>query len=233
MDRIKFMLEQVIEAMPEENRPAGIKALDKIDAYRKETYEKSGGREVPTHKDAFDAIMEQARAEEGAQAQTEATTRTDERKRTLREVMTRRSASNATGPGNARTVPRAARPGRRTFDQLEKAGEISSSRKDKESRMDIAKQPWYTRWGIWCQLTLAWVASLLVGAPVAFGMADEVTTTVLTNDEATEYIAEKTLRVALVHLAAYQFAEKHTLAANSGRLFQMTRYEHLTLPRTP
>jgi N4-gp56 family major capsid protein len=80
---------------------------------------------------------------------------------------------------------------------------------------------------------LAAVLGALVGSPVAFGMADEVTTTVLTNDEATEYIADKTLRIALYRLAAYQFAEKHTLKANAGRLFQMTRYEHLNLPQAP
>lgn len=77
------------------------------------------------------------------------------------------------------------------------------------------------------------IVGALVGSPVSFGMADEVTTTVLTNDEATEYIADKTLRIALFRLAAYQFAEKHTLPANSGRLFQMARYEHLLLPQAP
>lgn len=122
MDRIKFMLEQLVEAMPEEQRPAGIKALDKIDAYRKDTFEKSGRRELPTHKDAFAAIMEQAEAEAAAGTASEAATRTDERRRTLSEVMTRRAASQAGGPGNARPVPRRAPPGKRTFDQLEKAG---------------------------------------------------------------------------------------------------------------
>jgi N4-gp56 family major capsid protein len=89
--------------------------------------------------------------------------------------------------------------------------------------------PWVKR----VQMFAICVASFLVGCPVAFGMANEVTTTVLSNDQATEYIAEKTLRTALVRLAAYQFAEKHTLPPNSGRLFQMTRYEHLTLPQNP
>jgi len=98
--------------------------------------------------------------------------------------------------------------------------------------MKLLEQPWYQRaWSV-VSLFLGGLLSLLVGAPVALG-ANEVTTTVLTNDEATEYIAEKTLRVALYKLSAYQFAEKHTLPANSGRVFQMTRYEHLTLPQNP
>jgi len=98
--------------------------------------------------------------------------------------------------------------------------------------MKIMDQPWYMRGFLAVKVGVLAVLSLLVGAPIAMG-ANEVTTTILTNDEATEYIAEKTLRVALVRLAAYQFAEKHTLGANSGRLFQLTRYEHLTLPQNP
>ena len=98
--------------------------------------------------------------------------------------------------------------------------------------MKIMDRPWYSRWALAFKVGVLSVLSLLVGAPIALG-ANEVTTTVLTNDEATEYMAEKTLRIALVRLAAYQFAEKHTLGANSGRLFQLTRYEHLTLPQNP
>jgi N4-gp56 family major capsid protein len=98
--------------------------------------------------------------------------------------------------------------------------------------MKIMDQPWYMRGFLAVKVGILAVLSLLVGAPIAMG-ANEVTTTILTNDEATEYIAEKTLRIALVRLAAYQFAEKHTLGANSGRLFQLTRYEHLTLPQNP
>jgi N4-gp56 family major capsid protein len=90
-----------------------------------------------------------------------------------------------------------------------------------------------TRYGKRALTLVLALLSFLVGCPVAFGMADEVSTTTLTNDQATEYIAEKTLRTALVRLAAYQFAEKHALPKNSGRLFQMTRYEHLTLPQLP
>lgn len=74
------------------------------------------------------------------------------------------------------------------------------------------------------------VVSFLVGAPIAFGV-NEVTTTTLSSDEATEFISEQALRIALYQLAAYQFAEKHTLKAHSGRNFQMVRYEHLTLPQ--
>ncbi len=77
------------------------------------------------------------------------------------------------------------------------------------------------------------VVGALVGAPVAFGAADDVTTTVLANDEMTEYIAEKTLRVALFHMAVYQFAEKFTLPKGEGRTFMATRYEHIQLAQNP
>lgn len=79
---------------------------------------------------------------------------------------------------------------------------------------------------------LATVATLF-GVPATFAMADEVTTAVLTLDEATEYIAAKTLRTALFQLAAYQFAEKHKLPTREGRTFSLTRYEPVNLPQNP
>jgi N4-gp56 family major capsid protein len=87
---------------------------------------------------------------------------------------------------------------------------------------------WSKRVGM---LLLALVGSL-VGAPVAFGV-NEVTTTVLTNDEMTMYLAEKTLRTALFHMATYQFCEKFTLPKGEGRTFMATRYEHVNLPQNP
>ena len=89
------------------------------------------------------------------------------------------------------------------------------------------------RWGQTGLALVGLVCSVLVGAPVAFGMANEVSTTTLSNADATEYIAEKTLRVALYELATYQFAEKHKLNPGEGRTFQLNRYEHLTLPQAP
>ena len=80
---------------------------------------------------------------------------------------------------------------------------------------------------------LAVLAGWVSGFPVAVGMAGEVSTTTLSNDEATEYISESTLRVALYHMALYQFAEKHTIPKGQGRTFQIPRYELLSLPQQP
>lgn len=122
MDRLKFLVEQVIEALPKDALPLGIKHLDKIDAHRKDVFEKSGRKSLPTHKDAFDAVMEQVKAEAEQTDQREAAVRKDERSRTVKEVLQRKSASSAGGPGNARPVPRGGSPGKRTFDQLERSG---------------------------------------------------------------------------------------------------------------
>jgi N4-gp56 family major capsid protein len=81
-------------------------------------------------------------------------------------------------------------------------------------------------------MLVACLVAWLSGVPVAFGI-NEVSTTVLTNDEATEYIADKTLRTALFQLAFYQFAEKHTLPKHEGRVFSITRYEPINLPQNP
>ena len=121
MDRLAFKIDQIILAMPAENLPPGIKALDKVDAHRKSVYEKSGGKELPSHKDAFDAILEQAETESAAAATKEQTTRADERQRTVSEIIQRRGASKATGPGSVRAVPRGVAPGKRTFEQLERS----------------------------------------------------------------------------------------------------------------
>jgi len=121
MDRLAFKIDQIIQAMPAEQLPPGIKALDKVDAHRKSVYEKSGGRELPSHKDAFDAILEQAETEAATAATKEQTTRADERQRTVSEIIQRRGASKATGPGSVRAVPRGAPTGKRTFEQLERA----------------------------------------------------------------------------------------------------------------
>jgi len=122
MDRLKFLVEQVIETLPKDSLPLGIKHLDKIDAHRKDVFEKSGRKSLPTHKDAFDAVMEQVKAEAEQANQTEAAVRKDERSRTVKEVLQRKSASSAGGPGNARPVPRGGSPGKRSFDQLERSG---------------------------------------------------------------------------------------------------------------
>lgn len=84
---------------------------------------------------------------------------------------------------------------------------------------------------VWMFLALlaAWVS----GFPVAIGMAGEVSTDTLSNDEATEYISESTLRVALYEMGLYQFAEKHTIPKGQGRTFQVPRYELLNLPQNP
>lgn len=83
---------------------------------------------------------------------------------------------------------------------------------------------------VWLWLLAA--AGALVGAPVALGV-NEVTTTVLANDEIVDYIADKTLRVAMFYMATYQFAEKFTIPQHSGRTFMATRYEHIQLPQNP
>lgn len=119
MDRLAFKIDQIIESMDPTTLPKGLQALEKIDAHRKGVYEKSGGKELPSHKDAFTAIMEQADAESTAAASTEQATRTDERQRTAREILQRRGASRGTGPGNVRPVPKTTGPKRLTFQQLD------------------------------------------------------------------------------------------------------------------
>lgn len=89
---------------------------------------------------------------------------------------------------------------------------------------------------MWLRRSLMFLGAALgalAGFPVAFGAADDVTTTVLSNDEMTMYLADKTLRVALFHMATYQFAEKFTLPKHEGRTFMATRYEHINLPQNP
>ena len=101
------------------------------------------------------------------------------------------------------------------------------------SRVIQASRSWgekFRSWGLWLALI---IGTFLTGAPVVFGMANEVSSTTLANDEATEWISDKTLRVAFFHLATYQFAEKHKLPEGQGRVFKIPRYEHLYLPQNP
>lgn len=50
--------------------------------------------------------------------------------------------------------------------------------------------------------------------------------------DASTYIAQRTLMIALKRLAVYQLAEKVPLPKNNSRTFQYTRYERLNLPQT-
>lgn len=49
--------------------------------------------------------------------------------------------------------------------------------------------------------------------------------------DASTYIAQKTLMIALKRLAVYQLADKVPLPKNNSRTFQYTRYERLNLPQ--
>ena len=129
LDRLRFITGQIEESfvtkdeqgnITEDRRPLGLKHMDRIDAVRRESLEKSGGRSILRHQDSFDQVLAQVKGEDGKKAKDAERLRTEGADEALRRDKERTRAAGA--PGSvAGTAPRGTvTPGRRTFAQIEK-----------------------------------------------------------------------------------------------------------------
>ena len=64
LDRVRFENDQLRSTLPPEKVPAGLKHMDKIEAVRREEFEKSGGRTILRRQDAFERVLQDIRAQE-------------------------------------------------------------------------------------------------------------------------------------------------------------------------
>jgi len=88
LDGLRFEVEELRDMLPPEKRPAAFRHLEKIEAARKELFEKSGRKVLPRRRDAWKHVQEQLVAEEGAKAAKEPQRRPSNRggKRSFEEI---------------------------------------------------------------------------------------------------------------------------------------------------
>lgn len=129
LDRVRFIMGQIEDSfvtrdekgnITEDKRPAGLKHMDRIDAVRKESLQKSGGRSILRHQDAFDQVLNQVKGEDAKKQQDEERLRAQGADQALKRDKERTRAAGS--PGNAGgPAPRGAVvPGRRTYEQIQK-----------------------------------------------------------------------------------------------------------------
>lgn len=130
IDRIRFEIDAMSEALIEKDesgrviadrRPDALKHMDRLSKIRQEVFQRTGGKRLIRHADAFTELQEQIKEEANQARSNEATIRADERGRTTREIAGRKAASRSGAPRPAASVPRAATPGKRSFDDIRKA----------------------------------------------------------------------------------------------------------------
>jgi len=71
LDGLRFEVEELRDMLPPEKRPAALRHLEKIEAARKDLFEKSGRKVLPRRRDAWKQVQEQLAAEERAKAAKE------------------------------------------------------------------------------------------------------------------------------------------------------------------
>jgi hypothetical protein len=119
-DKLAFLVDQLTDAMGD-NKPLGIKHLDRIERAREEQMAKSGGRgRPPLYHDVFVGLQEQLKAEEDGKKKSEASIRQDEQKRLAAQEDERKRAAG--GPRGTGTPPRGGTgtPSRRSPAQIDR-----------------------------------------------------------------------------------------------------------------